>query len=461
MSGHRPPARAALALALLLSLAASARAAEPATPGVPGIPGTSRTSVLPNGLRLVLVPDPDAAAVDVSVWYDAGLRAEAAGQQGIAHLFEHLMFDGSAHVPRRGHRARIEALGGNAGAVTTADGVCFFETVPASGLDTALELEADRMTGLIIDTARIDGERMAIRYERMQPSLNSPYQVGLRLVTELAYGTHPYHSPAMGSDADLARLTLKDALAWYRARYGPRRAVLTIVGRFDPDEAMTQVTRHFGALRGGDPAQAPPRPAAATAERRRWVRAALPFPLLVLGWTGPGGTDPDGPALTILAMLLAHGDDSRLAARLIDDQKTCFFLDSDIDARRDASLFTLVAGLQPGADSAAVERMMNQEVERVASQPPTDDEMTRARRQVENSILFGWQSSRGRAQAIGSAVAMGGTPADPERQLERLRGCTAADVQHAAARWLTAPRRSVVWLAPRTDDSPAPTGGAR
>ena len=461
MSGHRPPSRAALAFVLLLSIAAIANAATSETPALPGRFGAVQTEQLPNGLRVVLAPDPDAAAVDVSVWYEAGLRAEKSGQRGIAHLFEHLMFDGSAHVPRRGHQARIDAVGGNAGAVTTADGICFFETVPASGLQTALELEADRMTGLTLDAARLDGERTAIRIERQQPGLNSPLQVGLRLAAETAYGEHPYHSPVMGSDAELAKLTVKDVEAWYRARFGPRRAVLIIVGRFDPDEALRLAHRHFDALRGGEVAAATAKPVAPTAARRRWLRTALPFRLLVMGWTGPGRDDPDGVPLALLATLLARGDAARLSGQLIEQQRLCFFIEGDVDARRDASLFTLVAGLQPGADSAAVEHALVQSVERVAGEPPADAELARARKQLENRILFGWQSSRGRAQAVGSAVAMGGDISDPVRQLERVRSCTPADVQRTAARWLSTPRRSVVWLAARPESGAGAGGGAR
>ncbi len=458
MSGLRT---SALIVAVSLALAApAARAAAPGSPGGPGMPGTLRTARLPTGLTVVLAPDPEAAAVDVSVWYDAGLRAEPAAQRGIAHLFEHLMFDGSAHVARRGHQARVEAVGGSAGAITTADGIGFFETVPAAGLDTALVLEADRMTGLTLDAARLDDERAGVKVERMQPGLNSPLQVGQRLAAETAFGAHPYASPVMGSDSALARMTLKDAQAWYRARFGPRRAVLTIVGRFDADATLEQVKRLFGPLKGGESGSPSPKLAESRAERRRWAMTPLSFPLLVAAWDGPARDDPDRVPLMVLARLLAHGDASRLATRLIGDDRDCFFLEGDLDTRRDASLFTIVAGVQPGADTAAVERAIVGAVERVASEAPADDEIARARLQIENGMLFSWQGTRGRGQAIGSAVAMGGDAGDPVRDLDRVRACTGADVQRAAARWLTASRRAIVWLTPRPGDAGV-AGGAR
>lgn len=457
MSGFRF-ALAGTTLALALRVTTPALAA---APGAPGIPGTMRTTTLSNGLRVVLAPDPDASALDVAVWYEAGLRAERPGQAGMAHLFERLMFDGSVSVPGHGHQARIRSLGGTAGAVTTADGICFFETVPAGGLETALALEADRMTGLVLDAARFDAERAAMRAERLQASQAPPIALGQRLLGETAWGAHPYHSPVTGSETDLAKLTLRDAQDWYRTRYGPRRAVLTVVGRFDPDEALTRIRSHFDSLKGGDAAAPAPKPVTPTAERRAWAAGPFPFRLLTVGWSGPGRGDPDDAALSLLAAILARGEVSELHADLIGRQRLCFLLDGDLDARRDGSLLIITAGVQPGADSAAVERAVTAAVENAASAPPGDEELAAARKQLENTMLFGWQSTRGRAQALGTAVMTTGDAAGAARDLERLRACTGADVQRAAAKWLTPSRRTVAWMAARPSPAGAAAGGAR
>jgi len=453
MRGHRlvPGAVVTLALSLVPPLPAGA-----AAPGS-GIPGTLRTTQLANGLRIVLAPDSDAAAVDVAVCYDAGLSAERPGQAGIAHLFEHLMFDGSAHVPRRDHQARIEALGGAAGAVTTADGIFFFDTVPASGLDTALVLEADRMTGLTLDGARLESERTAMSAERRQALLGSPLLDGQQRLAERAWAGHPYHSPVTGSAADLAKLTLQDVQEWYRTRYGPKHAVLTVVGRFDPDEALSQIRARFGSLQGGEAAATPPKLATPAAERRAWAEGALPFRILFVGWNGPGRGEPDGAALALAVALLGRGDTATLRGDLVDGRHLCFFIDGDLDVRRDGSLMVLTAGLQPGADSAAVEQALTAAVAKLAGTPPADDDLAGARRRLENALLFGWQSTRGRGQTLGSAMAMTGDPATVSRDLERLRACTPADVQKAAARWLTESRRTVLWMAAR----PEPKNGDR
>jgi zinc protease len=453
MRGHRFACHAVLVLALSL---AAARPALPATAPA-GIPGAVRTSQLPNGLRVVLAPDSDAAAVDVAVCYDAGLSAERPGQTGIAYLFEHLMFDGSAHVPRHGHQARIEGLGGTAGAVTTADGIYFFETVPASGLDTALVLEADRMTGLTLDAARFDAERAAIAGERQQSLMGAPLLDGQQRLAERAWAGHPYHSPVTGSPADLAKLTLKDVQYWYRTRYGPKRAVLTVVGRFDPDEALGLIRTRFGSLTGGDASASSAKLASPTAERRGWAVGALPFRVLLVGWNGPGRGDADAAALALAATLVGRGDGAALRADLVDRQHLCFFADGDMDIRRDGSLVVLTVGLQPGADSSQVEQTVTAALEKLATTPPADDALAGARRRLENYLLFGWQTTRGRGQSLGSAMATTGDAATVNRELERIRACTPADVQRAAAKWLIESRRTVMWMAAR----PAPPGGGR
>ncbi|MFI5372156.1 MAG: M16 family metallopeptidase [Candidatus Eisenbacteria bacterium] len=463
MGGHRPLPVMGLACALVLAFVVAPGAAAPraTATGAPGMPGALRTTTLPNGLRVVLAPDSEAAALDVAVWYEAGLRAEPPGRAGIAHLFERLMFDGSTNVPRRGHQTRIESLGGSSESITTADAICFFETVPASGLDTALALEADRMTGLTLDAGRIDAERSAIGAERSRASQGSPVATGERLLAETAWSGHPYHAPITGSETDLAKLTLRDAQDWYHARYGPGRAVLTLVGRFDPGDAMKRIRSRFGSLKGGDAAAPATKLATPAAERRVRVAGTLPFRLLAMGWNVPGRDDPDAAALTLLAAILARGETSRLHADLVGRQRSCFFLDGDVDARRDGSLLYVVAGVQPGADSAAVERAILAAVEHAANGPPGDAELEGARKQLVNAICFGWQSARGRAQALGSAVMTTGDATAATRALERVRACTAADVQHAAARWLTATRRIVVWQAARPGETAAASGGAR
>ncbi len=441
----------------LLSLLAMIALFAPASSRAGLVPGTVERYTLDNGLQVVLASDPAAAAVDVAVWYDAGTRTEPAGRTGIAHLFEHLMFRGSGRFASGEHARRITGAGGTFGAFTTADYCSFFDTVPAGALDTALELEADRMTGLVIDTQRLDVTRAGIGIERTLPAYAAPAVLGLQRLYAVAFPGHPYRQSPFGAEADLKKLTVADCKAWYRDRFGPGRAVLTITGRIDPAEARTLVTRHFGSLRGGKPAPARPKVDLAQAGHRASERGRARFRVLWAGWTLPGRGDPDLAPLLLLAATLARGEDSRIARSLIDQRQSCVFSDGDLEARADASLLYFMLALAPTADSAAVERDLQTEIDRMAKEPLTSDELETARRRAEAATLFSLQTARGRALALGTSVVATGNEQDVDRQLERIRACTAADVQRVAQRFLVAPRRSVVWMAAA---GPAP-GGAR
>jgi len=412
------------------------------------VPGTVERFKLDNGLQVVLAPDPAAAAVDVAVWYDAGTRTEPAGRTGIAHLFEHLMFRGSSHFAAGEHARLVTAAGGTFGAFTTADFCSFFDTVPAAGLETALELEADRMTALVIDAQRIDVTRQGIAVERQLPAYGAPGVIGLQHLYAAAFPTHPYRQPLFGAEADLKKLTAADCKAWYRDRYGPARAVLTVVGRIDAAEARALVTKYFARLRGGRPA--PPRPAIDLAQggRQTSERGRTRFRVLWTGWTLPGRGDPDLAPLLLLSATLARGEDSRIARNLIEQRQLCVFSDGDLEARADASLLYCMLALAPTADSAVVERDLQAEVDRLAKEPISADELEIARRQAESAMLFSLQTARGRAVALGTSLTATGDPDDAARQLERIRACTPADIQRVAARFLPASRRTVVWMAP-------------
>lgn len=448
--------RSRITPAVLSLLAVTAGFASVARAGL--VPGTVERYALDNGLQVVLASDPAAAAVDVAVWYDAGTRSEPAGRTGVAHLFEHLMFRGSSRFASGEHARRITGAGGTFGAFTTADFCSFFDTVPASALDLALELEADRMTGLAIDAQRLDVTRAGVAVERQLPAYTAPAVLGLQRLYATAFPGHPYRLPPFGAEADLRKLTVADCKAWYRDRFGPGRAVLTVTGRIDPAEARALVARHFGSLKGGKPGPARPKIDLTQAGHRASERGRARFRVLWAGWTLPGRGDPDLAPLLLLAATLARGEDSRIARTLIDERQSCVFSDGDLEARADASLLYCMLALAPTADSAVVERDLQAAVDRMAKEPLTANELETARRRAEAATLFSLQTARGRGLALGTSVAATGNEQDVDRQLERIRACTAADVQRVAARFLTGQRRSVVWVGAGAG---ATTGGAR
>lgn len=417
----------------------------------------ARELTLRNGLRVVLAPDSQATAVDVGVWYAAGIRYERAGATGITHLFERLMFRGSSRVAPGEHARRIQAEGGSVNTFTTADVSCLFETVPREAVELALELEADRMGSLLLTREKLDAERAALREERR----TSPDSRGAGRALQQLYATvfagHPYRWPLSGAEGDLDRITLKDCQDYYRERYGPGQALLTVVGDFDPDEALRAVRAHFERLprRGGTAPRAgkyPPQ----TAERRARYTADLPVPLLLVGWRTPPAADRDTPALLLLSRALAGGESARLSRALVSEKASCRFVQGGLDSRLDGGLLYVIAALAPGADTTQVEQDLLAEVQRLAREPLSGQELDGVRNPVEVGAWFNRQTARGRAQALGLARLVDGEQ-DEGARLERLRALTPADLAQAAQRTFTDANRSVVWMAPaRPAGPPAP-----
>ena len=420
--------------------------------------GGATLVTLKNGLRLVLAPDPLALAVDVTVWYDAGSRYDRPGKTGVAHLFEHLMFRGSAKFGAGEHGRRVRAEGGSSGAIATPDLTAFYETLPPDAVELAFQLEADRMTTLQLTQSGLDLERSQLAGERARRA--TPVGIGLDLLYAKAWEGHPYARSLYGSDADVARLTIQDLRDFYRARFGPDRALVTVVGRFDPAQVTSLARKYFEPLKptGSRPETAPsPRPQ--DSERRAHGTAPASLRIVMVGWRVPPRTDADWPAFNLLGPLLTRANDAPLARALIVDRRLCASVQGDVDSRREGSVFYLAAPVLPDADSTEVEDALFRELGRLLVEPVKAADLERAKRQTETAVWTSLETVRGRAQALGSAAVLAGDPNDMERQMKRMRAVTAEDVRRAASR-LDPARRVVVWLAPG-GGAAAAAGGPR
>ncbi len=439
----------------------------PVSPGDPGVNppgilalGGTRLATFKNGLRLALQPDSLATAVDVAVWYDSGTRHERAGKTGIAHLFEHLMFRGSSHYGLGEHGRRVRAEGGTSGAYATADFTCFYQTLPPDALELAFKLEADRMTGLVLTQEGLDAERLQVGEERRRS--DTPIGHGLDRLYSMAYSTHPYRWPLYGLDEDLGRLTLQDCRDFYRLHFGPGHALVTVAGNFRPDDALALAKKYFEPLEptGKGVVVAPPAEKAQTSERRASERLEVPVRWLMAGWRVPARGDPDWPALSLLSAMLTRTRSARLARALVVDRALCLAIQGDVDGRKGGSLFYLALPLVRDADSLEVETRLFAELGRMMDEPPTPEELERAKRQTETAIWLSLQTSRGRGQALGGSMMLTAGPDDIARLLERVRACTAEDLQHAA-HLLDPARRNVLWLLPTPDAVPVGTPAGR
>jgi zinc protease len=427
-----------------------------AAPAPPAADGTQLVT-LKNGLRVLIVPDAAAVAVDVTAWYDAGVRTEHPGAIGLSHLFEHLSFEGTGADGIAGYRRRADAVGGTIGALTTPDFTCYSLTLPPAALETALQLEAARMSAPAPTQAQLDAARATVRDENNARTRGNPLEPAQQRLYALAFTQHPYGRPTLGLDADLARLPLKECRDYQRERYGPERALLTVVGAVDPASALALVRRVFEPVRpGGATNPVPVREPAQLAERRATLPAAVSTPVLLVGYLAPGVASEDGAALDVAAALLARGNTARLQQAMIYGTGSALFAQAVRDARREVGLFTVTLVAQPQADSAAVERALFEQIDRLAREPASADEVERARKQLEAAAWFGRQTVRDRAQALGSAQMLNGDYHAATAQVEALRNVTPADVQRAASRWLTPGKRNIVWVIPAARGTGAP-----
>jgi zinc protease len=447
---------ASLVSLLLLAVAGPALAAKPAPAPPPAFAPAAevRAVTLRNGVRLLLAPDPDANAVDVALWFP---RREPAGLTGMAHLFEGLLSGTSAEPGE--HDRRIEAEGGNAAAYTTPDLQCFQATVPAAALDEVLRLEADRIAAFGANASALERRKRDLVEERRRAEAMPLGRVS-EAFQALAWSAGPYHVPVLGLEADVARIGLADCQAWHRDHLGPRDVVVTVVGAFDPERALQSARRWLEPIKarrpGAAPAAAEP---AQKAERRATLSLPLPARVLVVGWRMPPHAEADGPALALLARVLATGGSSRLQAALGADPLRCVAVQGAFDTRRDGGLLYAFAMARPGSDTAAVERAAFAEAERLGREPVGADELERARRQEEMAIVTGWQTVRGRADALGQALLLDGDHDAAAARLERIRTLGPEELRAAAARWLTPANRCVLWAVP--DGAASSTEGGR
>jgi len=412
---------------------------------------------LDNGLRVVVSEDHLAPVVAVNIWYGVGSRHEPVGKTGFAHLFEHLMFQGSAHVKRGDHFAIVNASGGTLNGTTWCDRTNYYETLPSHHLATALWLEADRMGGLLdaLDQPNLDNQRDVVKNERRQTRDNQPYGAWLEMLHELCYPDgHPYHHATIGSMADLDAASLDDARDFYATWYAPDNAVLSIVGDVETDVALELVKQFFGGIpaKGGFP-EPPP----TTIEPRigREIRQVVPDRVptaraFVAYRTAPFGTS-EFDALQVASTVLGGGRGSRLYKALVLDRQ---LLQPGDDRIVDGWPFVggaalLIADL-PVREGVAIEELeaaYHAEVERLA-EGMTTEELHRARALITSAWLHQLSGVEGRADAFSQYTTLFGDPDLVNQELPRVLEISADDAVAAAAGVMTKDNRAVVTFVP-------------
>jgi zinc protease len=434
-----------LAPGLVWGQAATPTAALPA-PAAPTVPYTAFT--LPNGLHVILHRDPSVPVVSVNMWYHVGSANERPGRTGFAHLFEHLMFEGSKHVPEGAFDVWLEAAGGTNNGSTSPDRTNYFIDLPANALELALFLESDRM-GYLLDTMtpeRVDGQRDVVKNERRQSYENAPYgRAFLELWSLLYPPSHPYSWPTIGSMEDLSAASHQDVVDFFKTYYVPNNASLVIAGDIDLQEARRLVEKWFTEIPGG--ARVPPvAPPAAVLDdvKAQSMTDRVQLPRLYLAWHTPAIYQPADAAMDIAASLLTGGKNSRLYRRLVYEMQIAQDVSAFQQSQALGSVFMIVATARPGVGLDQIQRVIDEELDTLRASPPDDREMTRTLNQVEAN--FYRQMERvggfgGKANQLNSYYTRTGMPDFFAGDLGRYRLLSAADITSAIARYLPKDRR--------------------
>ena len=412
---------------------------------------------LPNGLRVVLSEDHANPVVAVNLWYNVGSRNERPGRTGLAHLFEHMMFQGSEHVPDTQHVAHVERAGGAVNGSTWLDRTNYYETVPSHQLELALWLESDRMGFLLpaLTQEKLDNQRDVVKNERRQRVENAPYGDWDERLQALVFPPdHPYHHSVIGSMEDLDAASLDDVRDFFRTYYAPNNAVLTLCGDFDPRQAREMIERYFGPIpRGPEVPPLPGRvevPARIGTEVRQVVEGEVALPRVYLAFRAPPLTRDEFYAGDVLAHLLASGKASRLYRALVRERR----LAKDVGAYAfplvsGAAMLVVVSTANPGVDPAALEAALLAELEELQRAPELEAEIRRAATAIEARHVMGLQQVGERANDISMYTTLFDDPERINTELERYRAVTAEGVRRFALEYLGVDNRVVLTYLPR------------
>jgi zinc protease len=417
---------------------------------------TKRT--LGNGLDVIVHEDHHVPIVAVNIWYHVGSKNERPGRTGFAHLFEHLMFEGSEHH-NKGFFPPLQQAGASLNGSTNTDRTNYWEVVPTSAVDRALWMESDRMGYLLpaVTRERFETQRDVVLNERRQNYENRPYGMAIMAITSALYPPdHPYSWMTIGSAEDIRAMQLEDVQAFFRTYYHPANASLVLAGDIETPRAFDLAEQYFGDLQPGTR----PLPVVATAslarEQRLVLQDRVELPRIYIAWLSPAMFAPDDAELDLVADLLANGKTSRLYKTLVYDRRIALDVSAHQHSRELGSFFLLAATAAPGHSLADIYAEIDTELDRLSATGPSDSEMERALAQAEAQFMYRLQTVGGfggKSDQLNAYNVLLGDPGFFAADLDRYRLATHASVRSAAARYLRREARVVLSVIPR--DQPA------
>jgi zinc protease len=414
---------------------------------------------LSNGLDVVLMKDSSAPLAAVNLWYKVGSKDEQPGKSGFAHLFEHMMFQGSENVGKAEHMKLISDVGGWMNGTTSKDRTNYFEVVPANQLRLAFWLEADRMRSLAVNEDNFENQRSTVKEERRLRVDNAPYApVFYELLDELAYQNWAYKHSVIGSMKDLDKAALEDVIDFHNRYYKPNNAVLAIVGHFDAQETVALIKEYFEDIpTGEDPPDVDLNEPDQTAERHMvWRDRFAPMPAYACAYHIPKYGEKDYYTLELIEKILFDGESSRLYRTLVEEHQAALHLFGGVDAKIGPSVFMLFAQIAPGHTVSEIDRLVENEIIKLRKEPVSGRELQKVKNKCKAETIAHMEKVHYKADLLCKYTAMFDDPKMIYNELERYISVTAADIVEAANRYFQKENRSLIEVVPvRQNADPA------
>ncbi len=405
---------------------------------------------LDNGLKILFLEDHEIPNVALYTFFRVGSRNERPGLTGVSHFIEHMMFNGSPKVGPGEFDRRMEFAGGANNAFTSDDMTGYTDWFPAAALETMIEMEADRMQGLLLDPQVLESERGVIASERRMGVENSNDAILSENVRATAIMAHPYHWDVIGWMSDILSWKRDDIMAYYKTFYAPNNAVLILVGDFEPVQALALIRKYYSGIPAG-----PPPPAVSTVEPPQMgpkdvvVKKEAQAPSFQMVFHAPSGASPDFPPLAILDLVLLNGESSRLYKRLVRDEQLALSVSGGTQESIDPLLFIIEPKPRPGADLDKLEAVILEEIEKVKTGGITEREFQKAQNTIKSGFYFGMQSINGKAGGLGQAEILHGSYEYLFGEMDLYAKVTLDQVKAVAAKYLTENNRTVGKLIPQ------------
>jgi len=405
--------------------------------------------VLPNGLKVLLKEEHKAPVVTFQVWYRVGSRNECLGKTGMSHLLEHMMFKGTRQHGPKTFSQTVQRNGGNDNAFTSRDYTAYFENFAADRIAVSLDLESDRMQNLLIDPKEFLSEREVVKEERRMRTDDDPVNAMVEQMMSTAFSAHPYQWPVIGWMADINNITRDDLYNYYKTYYAPNNATIVVVGDFDTEKLLPQIEHIFGAIpRGPEIAKVGAIEPKHLGERRIIVKRNAELSAVFAGYIVPTLKQQDSYALEVLQGILASGKSSRLYRALVYEKQIALYAGGDYDnVSADPNLFSVYAGVMPGKTREEVEQALYTEIDKLKTDQVTDEELQKAKNQIEAGFIMGQDSIFYQAMLLGQYE----TIADwkiLEKYVDNIRSVTKDDILRVARTYLNEDNRTVGILVP-------------